>query len=45
MIQISSLLTEKNIKKIKEHKIKLQKTNIGKISFSTALNDLLEKIQ
>lgn len=38
----SIVFTDKNYQKIKNHKQKLIKTSIGKITFSDALNNLLE---
>ena len=37
-------MTEENHKKIKDHKQKLIKNAVGKVTFSDALNNLLEKL-
>jgi hypothetical protein len=43
--QISSNLTDKNFKKVKDHQDKLKEKAKGTIRFQDALNDLLENIK
>lgn len=37
------ILTDKNLKRVQQHKIKLQSNSTKNITFTDALNDLLEK--
>ena len=43
MRPISAKITDENFKKVQNHKSKLQKGNIGTVTFTTALNDIIEE--
>ena len=45
MRPISSNLTEENFKKVHDHKSKLQKESMGTVTFTTALNDIIEEFE
>jgi len=45
MFKTTIILTEINLQKIKNHKKKLEKTSVGKITLSDTLNNILESIQ
>jgi len=45
MRKTSVSMTENNYKKIKDHQINLRKNNTWKVTFSDALNDIVENIK